>query len=197
MLKLQQDPILIAGPVGQLETLVIAPKDGAPRGIAMIAHPNPLQGGTNTNKVVQTTARALSQHGYVCYCPNLRGVGNSGGAHDYGHGEVDDAQAVVDYARAQHGDLPLVLAGLTSLAGLAGGAAVLAGAWWLEGRLHTSWLLRIFSFAHAWAIDRVPGLSSRLDGAARRIADRLQDPAIDEVLVVSRASGFIRGSSDW
>lgn len=85
---------------------------------------------------------------------------------------------------------PLVLAGLTSLAGLAGGVAVLAGAWWLERRLHTSWLLRIFSFAHAWAIDRVPGLSSRLDRAARRIADRLQDPSIDEVLVV----GFSVGS---
>lgn len=113
MLKLQQEPIYIDGPVGQLETLVIAPKDAAPRGIAMIAHPNPLQGGTNTNKVVQTTARALSQHGYICYCPNLRGVGNSGGEHDYGHGEVDDAQAVVDYARAQHGDVPLVLAGFS------------------------------------------------------------------------------------
>ena len=113
MLKLQQEPIYIDGPVGQLETLVIAPKDAAPRGIALIAHPNPLQGGTNTNKVVQTTARALSQHGYICYCPNLRGVGNSGGEHDYGHGEVDDAQAVVDYARAQHGDVPLVLAGFS------------------------------------------------------------------------------------
>lgn len=113
MLKLQQEPIYIDGPVGQLETLVIAPKDAAPRGIALIAHPNPLQGGTNTNKVVQTTARALSQHGYICYCPNLRGVGNSGGEHDYGHGEVDDAQVVVDYARAQHGDVPLVLAGFS------------------------------------------------------------------------------------
>lgn len=113
MLKLQQEPIYLDGPVGQLETLVIAPKDAAPRGIALIAHPNPLQGGTNTNKVVQTTARALSQHGYICYCPNLRGVGNSGGEHDYGHGEVDDAQAVVDYARAQHGDVPLVLAGFS------------------------------------------------------------------------------------
>ena len=88
MLKLQQEPIYLDGPVGQLETLVIAPKDGAPRGIAMIAHPNPLQGGTNTNKVVQTTARALSQHGYICYCPNLRGVGNSGGEHE-SHGGVD------------------------------------------------------------------------------------------------------------
>ena len=40
-------------------------------------------------------------------------MGNSGGEHDYGHGEVDDAQAVVDYARAQHGDVPLVLAGFS------------------------------------------------------------------------------------
>jgi alpha/beta superfamily hydrolase len=65
---------VIAGPVGALETIVVLPQ-GEPQGVAVICHPNPLQGGTNTNKVVQTAAKALSQLGYACYCPNLRGVG--------------------------------------------------------------------------------------------------------------------------
>ena len=70
---------------GALETIVI-PAVGEQTGIAVVCHPNPTQGGTNTNKVIQTAAKALSQLGYTCYLPNLRGVGNSGGEHDHGIG---------------------------------------------------------------------------------------------------------------
>jgi hypothetical protein len=102
----------VAGPVGALETIVIEAQ--APlRGVAIVCHPNPTQGGSNTNKVVQTVAKALSRQGYVCYCPNLRGVGASEGVHDYGVGEVDDVRAVADHAARQHGELPLVLAGFS------------------------------------------------------------------------------------
>ncbi|MDC7709906.1 alpha/beta hydrolase [Vogesella indigofera] len=111
MLKAMQK-IDIAGPVGALETIVI-PAVGEQTGIAVVCHPNPTQGGTNTNKVIQTAAKALSQLGYTCYLPNLRGVGSSGGSHDHGIGEVDDVIAVVDYARQQHGALPLALAGFS------------------------------------------------------------------------------------
>jgi hypothetical protein len=111
MVKAMQ-PIRIAGPVGELETLRL-PAETVPRGIAVVCHPNPLQGGTNTNKVVQTAARALSQLGYTCYCPNLRGVGSSDGQHDHGMGEVDDVLAVVEHARAEDGELPLLLAGFS------------------------------------------------------------------------------------
>lgn len=100
------------GPEGRLETIVI-PAVAAERGVAVICHPNPTQGGTNTNKVVQTTAKALSQLGYHCYCPNLRGVGESEGVHDYGAGEVDDVIAVIEQARARHPGLPLALAGFS------------------------------------------------------------------------------------
>ncbi|KJV25026.1 alpha/beta hydrolase [Aquitalea magnusonii] len=103
---------VISGPVGALETIVVLPQ-GELLGIAVICHPNPLQGGTNTNKVVQTAAKALSQLGYACYCPNLRGVGESGGQHDHGVGEVEDVIAVVEHARTVHGDLPLALAGFS------------------------------------------------------------------------------------
>ncbi|WP_159878000.1 alpha/beta hydrolase [Aquitalea denitrificans] len=104
--------IVVAGPVGGLETIVVLPQ-AAIRGVAVICHPNPLQGGTNTNKVVQTTAKALSQLGYACYCPNLRGVGESEGGHDHGIGEVDDVLAVIAHARNEHGELPLALAGFS------------------------------------------------------------------------------------
>ena len=102
----------ISGPVGLLETIVLEPAEPA-RGIAIVAHPNPLHGGTNTNKVVQTLAKASLKKGYVVYCPNLRGVGQSEGEHDHGHAEVEDIFAVVAHARQVHGDLPLVLAGFS------------------------------------------------------------------------------------
>lgn len=104
--------IVVSGPVGSLETIVVLPQ-GEISGVAVICHPNPLQGGTNTNKVVQTAAKALAQLGYACYCPNLRGVGESEGQHDHGLGEVDDVLAVIAHARGEHGNLPLALAGFS------------------------------------------------------------------------------------
>ena len=103
---------IISGPQGGLETIVL-PAVGETRGIAVIAHPNPTQGGTNTNKVVQMLAKIASRQGYVAYCPNLRGVGNSAGVHDRGIGEVEDVLAVLAFARARHGDLPLLLGGFS------------------------------------------------------------------------------------
>lgn len=112
MLK-QQPNIWINGPVGRLETIYL-PAQGTARGVAVINHPNPLQGGLNTNKVVQTAAKALTALGFHCYLPNLRGVGNSDGEHDYGRGEVADCLAVVDFARTQHPEATkLVLSGFS------------------------------------------------------------------------------------
>ena len=73
MVKLET--IEIAGPVGKLEMIYI-PAEGVEKGVAVINHPNPLHGGTFTNKVIQTAAKALSKLGFHCYLPNLRGVGN-------------------------------------------------------------------------------------------------------------------------
>lgn len=112
MLK-KQPNIWVNGPVGKLETIYLSAQ-GAARGVAVINHPNPLQGGLNTNKVVQTAAKALTELGFHCYLPNLRGVGNSDGEHDYGRGEVADCLAVVDFARQQHPETQkLVIAGFS------------------------------------------------------------------------------------
>ena len=48
---------LLAGPSGALEVAIDRPEAPA-SGCAVIAHPHPLHGGTLTNKVVQTLARA-------------------------------------------------------------------------------------------------------------------------------------------
>ena len=89
----------VAGPAGRLECAVDEPA-GAPRGIALIAHPHPLFGGTLDNKVVQTLARAFVELGYAAWRPNFRGVGASEGRHDEGVGEVDDLAAVLEHAQA-------------------------------------------------------------------------------------------------
>ena len=103
---------MIDGPAGKIETDVNDP-GGARRGIALIAHPNPIPGGTKDNKVVTTLAKAFFSLGYVAARPNFRGVGASAGRHDEGRGETDDMVAVAIHLKSQYGDLPIVLAGFS------------------------------------------------------------------------------------
>ncbi|MCL1861118.1 MAG: alpha/beta hydrolase [Proteobacteria bacterium] len=100
------------GAAGQIEIQTDLP--AVVRGIALVCHPHPLFGGTNTNKVITTLARAFRELGYAALRPNFRGVGKSEGAHDHGEGETEDMLAVLDWARAQWGEgLPLVLGGFS------------------------------------------------------------------------------------
>ena len=102
----------VAGPVGNIEVLVDVPV--TVRGIALVAHPHPLFGGANTNKVAHTLARTLRDLGYVALRPNFRGVGESAGEHDNGVGETDDMAALLTWAQAQWGAvMPVVLAGFS------------------------------------------------------------------------------------
>ena len=104
--------LVIDGPAGALETDLNDP--GLPRrGIALIAHPNPVQGGSKDNKVVTTLAKTLFGLGYVAIRPNFRGVGSSAGVFDQGTGETDDLVAVIRYAKGRFGELPLLLAGFS------------------------------------------------------------------------------------
>jgi alpha/beta superfamily hydrolase len=103
----------IAGPAGALE-LVINPAAHAPCGIALVAHPNPVQGGTLDNKVAQTLARTFHGLGYASVRFNFRGVGASEGEFDDGLGETDDALAALAHAQLRFGHaLPVVLAGFS------------------------------------------------------------------------------------
>jgi alpha/beta superfamily hydrolase len=108
---MRETPIEIAGPVGQLEALYLDSPE--PRGLALICHPNPVQGGTMLNKVVSTLQRTARDAGLITLRFNYRGVGASAGSHDMGSGEVDDAQAAAQWLRARHPDLPLTLLGFS------------------------------------------------------------------------------------
>ena len=101
----------IAGPAGTLAVAIDTTTDVPPRGLAVVCHPHPLQGGTMDNKVVTTVARALTQRGWRVVRFNYRGVAGSAGTWDEGRGEVDDALAVITAHRAP-GE-PLVLGGFS------------------------------------------------------------------------------------
>lgn len=105
----QTEFLSMVGPAGALELAMDRPA-GEVLGTAVIAHPHPLHGGTMTNKVVQTLARAFVQAGWTAVRFNFRGVGSSEGAYDEGRGELDDLLAVVD-AHAPSG--PICLSGFS------------------------------------------------------------------------------------
>ena len=105
----QTEKSTIAGEAGLIEIAIDTPA-GPNRGVAVIAHPHPLFGGTMDNKVVQTLARAFTQCGWTAVRFNFRGVGASTGSHDEGRGELRDLLAVVQHA-APAG--PLALAGFS------------------------------------------------------------------------------------
>jgi alpha/beta superfamily hydrolase len=102
----------IDGPAGKLEIAVSEPPV-ARRGVALIAHPHPLHGGTMDNKVVQTLAKAFVVLGYCALRLNFRGVGASEGAFDEGHGEVEDFLALADYGRQTYGEAELAIGGFS------------------------------------------------------------------------------------
>jgi uncharacterized protein len=105
--------LLVDGPVGAIEVVVNVPSP-SPRGIALVGHPHPLQGGTLDNKVVQTLAKTFFSLGYVATRFNFRGVGQSAGTFDDGVGETDDAVAVLAHVRSRFGAaLPIALAGFS------------------------------------------------------------------------------------
>lgn len=109
-------PLMIAGPAGQLECALDLPDQeqfAAPRGVALVAHPHPLYGGSMDNKVAQTLARAFLALGYVTARMNFRGVGRSEGVHDHGQGETDDMALLLTHMRNQYPGLPFALGGFS------------------------------------------------------------------------------------
>ncbi|OIP12976.1 MAG: alpha/beta hydrolase [Betaproteobacteria bacterium CG2_30_59_46] len=102
----------IDGPSGRLEAAA-ALTSGECRGIALVAHPHPLYGGTMDNKVVTTLSKTFSRLGLAAFRLNFRGVGQSEGEFDQGIGETGDMLALADHARRELGNLPIVLAGFS------------------------------------------------------------------------------------
>jgi alpha/beta superfamily hydrolase len=126
----------IDGIVGRIEVVVEDPPAGDTpvplKGVAIVAHPHPLMGGTMDNKVVHTLVRAFALSGWRAVRFNFRGVGQTEGVHDEGRGEVDDMLAVLADARTD----PAVRGLPVAMAGFSFGGAVAAQAhqrWLAEG----------------------------------------------------------------
>src|SRR5437763_2368294 len=98
---------------GRLEAILKEPRAGLVRGVALVLHPHPLFGGTMHNKVVFRAAAALNDAGLVSLRLNLRGVGQSTGAHDEGRGEREDVRAGLDYLTANYAYNEITLCGFS------------------------------------------------------------------------------------
>jgi alpha/beta superfamily hydrolase len=66
-----------------------------------------------SNKIVHQLARTFSELGAISVRFNFRGVGDSGGVHDQGRGELQDLLAVVSWAQGRWPGLPLWLGGFS------------------------------------------------------------------------------------
>jgi hypothetical protein len=112
----QTRKFVVQGPIGAIEALEDLPAlsgDATPSGVAVIAHPHPLFGGTMDNKVVQTLARAFVQCGWRALRFNFRGVGGTEGVYDEGRGELQDLLAVIAHGTEGVASTPLALAGFS------------------------------------------------------------------------------------
>jgi alpha/beta superfamily hydrolase len=153
----------ITGAAGLLECALDLPdaaQFAAPRGIALIAHPHPLYGGTMDNKVTQTLARAFVGLGYASARMNFRGVGTSAGTHDEGAGETDDMALLLAHMRSRYPGVPVALAGFSF------GTFVQAQ---LQQRLQAAGepaerLVLVGSAAGKWAMPAVPANSILIHG---------------------------------
>ena len=104
----------LTGPAGALECIGdVAERADARRGVAVVCHPNPVQGGTMHNKVVTMVERALRESGLDTLRFNFRGTGASEGTYDDGNGESEDLAAVVAWLRRVRPADALWLAGFS------------------------------------------------------------------------------------
>ncbi len=159
--------LFIDGPTGQLEALYLDLPEA--RGLALICHPNPVQGGTMLNKVVSTLQRTARDAGYATLRFNYRGVGASEGASEMVSGEVDDAEAVANWLLAEQPNLPL------SLFGFSFGGFVAAS---LSGRLEARGVEIERLFMVAPAVSRL----NQQNPIAQRGALTVIQPEQDEVI---------------
>jgi alpha/beta superfamily hydrolase len=108
---------LVPGPAGRIEVALDWPDATAPRGVAHIAHPHPLYGGSLDNKVVSTLARVFCAQGWLAVRSNFRGVGATEGRHDDGRGELDDLMHLIGQVQwlpdAAPAAVPVALAGFS------------------------------------------------------------------------------------
>jgi len=178
---MRETPVVIAGPVGQLEALYLEVPDA--RGVALICHPNPVQGGTMLNKVISTLQRTARDAGLITLRFNYRGVGASEGSHDMGTGEVDDAEAAAHWLRAKHPQLPLTLLGFSF------GGFVAAS---LGGRLEAQGIRLKHLFMVAAAVTRLRDTDTLPHDCPLTLIQPETDEVIDPQAVYGWSAALVR-----
>ena len=117
LLDEKETRLSIDGPAGSLDaTFNSADSAGALASqslLVIICHPHPLQGGTMDNKVVTTLMRSYRDLGIHVLRFNFRGVGKSAGTFDNAVGELDDALAVIAWAKKTLPNCAFLLAGFS------------------------------------------------------------------------------------
>ena len=103
------------GKAGLLEGVIVVPEllQENPAYIAILGHPHSLQGGSMSNKVVTTMARAFRDLGIPSLRFNFRGVGASEGVFDNGIGESEDMLSLVRLWKESCPDCQFVFAGFS------------------------------------------------------------------------------------
>lgn len=178
---IRETPLFLDGPSGPLEALYLDVPDA--RGVALLCHPNPVQGGTMLNKVISTLQRAVRDMGYSTLRFNYRGTGASAGSHDMASGEVDDAEAAVHWLREQHPQLPLTLLGFSF-----GGFVAAA----LGGRLEDQGIDVERLFMVAPAVQRLQEPEHVPNAGTLTVIQPGQDEVIDPATVFAWSSALTR-----
>lgn len=88
--------VILSGQAGRIEA-VYSHNASPTAPLAIVLHPNPLQGGTMNNRISHALYKTLTRHGFSVVKFNFRGVNLSQGVHDNGIGELNDAMVVLDW----------------------------------------------------------------------------------------------------
>ncbi len=184
----QTEKFILQGAAGQLECALNLPAAQV-RGIALVAHPHPLYGGTMDNKVTQTLARTFTALGYATARMNFRGVGQSQGEHDAGRGETDDMVLLLLEMTRRYPDLPIALGGFSF------GTFVQAQ---LQQRLQLQGtpaerLVLVGSAAGKWAMPTIPANSIVIHG---ELDDTIPLTAVFEWLRPQEVSVYVIPGAD-
>jgi uncharacterized protein len=170
--------LLLDGAAGAIEVAVDAPAAGAIllQGVAVLAHPHPLFGGSMQNKVVTTLARAAA----------------SAGSFDEGRGEAQDFAQVCRWAFAE-------APGMRVLGGFSFGAFVAAQAHGALAAEHDIAKLLLFGTATSrFAVPQVPAHSLIVHGESDDVVPLASvldwaRPAGHPVVVLPGAGHFFDG----
>ena len=97
--------VIFTGPAGRLEGRYQPAEDkNAPIAVILHPHPAPQFGGNMNSPIVYKLFYMFQERGFTTLRFNFRGVGRSQGEFDYGHGELSDAAAALDWIQEIHPD---------------------------------------------------------------------------------------------